>query len=106
MPMAARSRRTYGVPLEEIARGIRSGVRKVNIDTDLRMALTGAVRKFLAENKASFDIRAILKPAREQIAAECVERNEAFGCAGMADKIKALPLDEMAKRYASGELAA
>ena len=97
---------TYGVPLEEIARGIKSGVRKVNIDTDLRMALTGAVRKYLAEKPDSFDIRGILKPARERIAAECVERNEAFGCAGMADKIKPLSLEEMAARYASGELAA
>ena len=97
---------TFGVPLEEIVRGIKSGVRKVNIDTDLRMAFTGAVRKFMAENTASFDIRGILKPARERIAAECVERNEAFGCAGMADKIKPLSLDEMVARYASGELAA
>ncbi len=97
---------TFGVPLEEIARGIKSGVRKVNIDTDLRMAFTGAVRKYLAENPSSFDIRAILKPAREKIAAECVERNEAFGCAGMAAKIKPLSLDDMAARYASGELAA
>ncbi len=97
---------TYGVPLEEIARGIKSGVRKVNIDTDLRMALTGAVRKYMSENPASFDIRGILKPAREKIAAECIERNQAFGCAGMADKIKPLSLDEMAARYKSGELAA
>jgi fructose-bisphosphate aldolase, class II len=97
---------TYGVPLEEIVRGIKSGVRKVNIDTDLRMAFTGAVRQFMAEHKDSFDIRGILKPARERIAAECVERNEAFGCAGMADKIKPLSLAEMTARYKSGELAA
>ncbi|MBU1174282.1 MAG: fructose-bisphosphate aldolase class II [Alphaproteobacteria bacterium] len=97
---------TYGVPLAEIVRGIKSGVRKVNIDTDLRMAFTGALRKYLAENASSFDIRAILKPAREKIAAECAERNEAFGCAGMADKIKPISLAAMAGRYKSGELAA
>jgi fructose-bisphosphate aldolase, class II len=97
---------TYGVPLEEIARGIKSGVRKVNIDTDLRMAMTGAIRKYMAEHKDSFDVRAILKPGRVMIAAQCVERNEAFGCAGMADKIKPLSLGEMAARYKSGALAA
>jgi fructose-bisphosphate aldolase class II len=97
---------TFGVPLEEIVRGIKSGVRKVNIDTDLRMAMTGAIRKFMTENKSSFDVRGILKPGREKIAAECIERNEAFGCAGMADKIKPLSLEQMAARYKSGELAA
>jgi fructose-bisphosphate aldolase, class II len=97
---------TYGVPLAEIARGIKSGVRKVNIDTDLRMAFTGAVRKFMAEHPDSFDVRGILKPARERIAAECVERNKAFGCAGMAGKIKPLSLDQMASRYRTGALAA
>ncbi len=93
---------TFGVPLEEVQRGIRHGVRKVNIDTDIRMAMTGSIRKYLAENPDKFDLRAILKPGRERTVDLCVERFEAFGCAGMADKIKPVPLTAMADRYAAG----
>lgn len=90
---------TYGVPLKEIVRGIKSGVRKINIDTDLRMSLTGAVRKYLADNPASFDIRALLKPAVETMQKTCEERFEVFGCSGMASKIVPIPLEQMASRY-------
>lgn len=94
---------TFGVPLSEVQRGIRHGVRKVNIDTDIRMAMTGSIRKHLDENKSNFDLRAIFKPGRNRIIALCVERFETFGCAGMADKIKPLPLTAMADRYAAGQ---
>ncbi len=90
---------TYGVPVEEIQEGIRHGVRKVNIDTDIRLAMTAAVRKFLAENPSKF-----LKPALLAAKAICKERYEQFGCAGMASKIKALPLLSIAGKYQSGEL--
>lgn len=92
---------TFGVPLEEIVRGIKSGVRKVNIDTDLRMAFTGAVRRYLFENKTSFDIRGILKPTIARMSAECELRFEMFGCAGKGEKIKPLTLEQMAKSYQS-----
>ncbi len=96
---------TYGVPIEEIQRGIKHGVRKINIDTDLRMAITGQIRRVLSENGAEFDPRKYLTPAREAMAKVCKERYEQFGAAGMASKIKrVLSLPEMAKRYASGEL--
>ena len=96
---------TYGVPVEEIQRGIRHGVRKINIDTDLRMAITGQVRRVLSENGAEFDPRKYLTPAREAMTKVCKQRYEEFGAAGMAPKIKrVLTLTEMAKRYASGEL--
>ena len=95
---------TYGVPVEEIVEGIKHGVRKVNIDTDLRMASTGAIRKFLAENKKEFDPRKFLKAATKAMADICKARYEAFGCAGQASKIKPLGLEAMTKRYASGEL--
>ena len=96
---------TYGVPIEEIQRGIKHGVRKINIDTDLRMAITGQVRRVFAEQAAEFDPRKYLTPAREAMMKVCKQRYEQFGAAGMASKIKrALPLSEMAKRYASGEL--
>ncbi len=91
---------TFGVPLDEIARGIRSGVRKINIDTDLRMAFTGSIRQYLAENPSSFDIRSILKPAVATMQKTCEERFNVFGCSGMAANIKTVPLHEMAKRYA------
>lgn len=90
---------TFGVPLDEIARGIRSGVRKINIDTDLRMAFTGAVRQFLAENEASFDIRSILKNAIATMQKTCEERFNVLGCSGTADRIKTVPLREMTARY-------
>ncbi|MGC1817580.1 MAG: class II fructose-bisphosphate aldolase [Casimicrobiaceae bacterium] len=95
---------TYGVPVEEIQEGIKHGVRKVNIDTDIRLAMTAAIRRFLAENKSKFDPREYLKPAMAAAKAICKERYEQFGCAGMASKIKAVPLDKMATRYRQGEL--
>ena len=95
---------TYGVPVEEIVKGIKHGVRKVNIDTDIRLAMTGAVRRYLFENPSKFDPRDYLKPAREAAKKICLARFEAFGCAGQASKIKPLSLDKMAERYAKGEL--
>ena len=95
---------TYGVPVEEIVKGIKHGVRKVNIDTDIRLAMTGAVRRYLFENPSKFDPRDYLKPAREAAKKICLARFEAFGCAGQASKIKPLALDKMAERYARGEL--
>jgi fructose-bisphosphate aldolase, class II len=95
---------TYGVPVEEIQEGIRHGVRKINIDTDIRLAMTAAIRKFLAENPSKFDPRDFLKPAMLAAKAICRERYEQFGCAGMASKIKPEPLSGMAARYEAGEL--
>ncbi len=95
---------TYGVPVEEIVTGIKHGVRKVNIDTDIRLAMTGAIRRYLFENPSKFDPRDYLKPAREAAKKICLARFEAFGCAGQASKIKPLSLDKMAERYAKGEL--
>ncbi|EHQ52956.1 fructose-1,6-bisphosphate aldolase [Ectothiorhodospira sp. PHS-1] len=96
---------TYGVPVEEIQEGIKHGVRKVNIDTDLRMASTGAIRKFLAENPKEFDPRKFLKVSTAAMKDICKARYEAFGCAGMASRIKPVSLEAMVKRYKSGELA-
>ena len=90
---------TYGVPVEEIVEGIKSGVRKVNIDTDLRMASTGAVRKFLVENTANFDPRKFLKESTKAMAGICQARYEAFGCAGHASKIHAKSLEKMIDFY-------
>ncbi|MGA7801105.1 MAG: class II fructose-bisphosphate aldolase [Gammaproteobacteria bacterium] len=95
---------TYGVPVEEIQEGIKHGVVKVNIDTDLRMASTGAVRKFLAENPKEFDPRKWLKASTAGMKDVCKARYEAFGTAGNASKIKAVDLEAMVKRYQSGEL--
>ena len=95
---------TYGVPLEEIVVGIKNGVRKVNIDTDNRMAITGAIRKVFTEKPGAFDPRDYLKPAIAAMRELCEERYEMFGAAGQAPKIKVAPLTEMAKRYAAGEL--
>jgi len=97
-------KQTYGVPVEEIQRGIKHGVRKINIDTDNRMAMTGAVRKFQAENPDKFDMREWMKPAREAAKAICKQRYLEFGCEGQAAKIKGYTLDEMAARYAAGAL--
>jgi len=97
---------TYGVPVEEIVEGIKSGVRKVNIDTDLRMASTGAIRKHLAENKANFDPRKYFKAAQDAMKDICKNRYEAFGAAGNASKIKVDSLEVMFERYATGELDA
>ncbi|NLC37321.1 MAG: fructose-bisphosphate aldolase class II, partial [Alcaligenaceae bacterium] len=95
---------TYGVPVEEIQEAIKYGVRKVNIDTDIRLAMTGAIRRFMAENPSKFDPREYLKPAREAAKAICVARYQQFGAAGNASKIKPVALTEMARRYAAGEL--
>ena len=95
---------TYGVPVEEIVRGIKHGVRKINIDTDLRLAATATIRKILSSSKSEFDPRKYLKPAREAMTSVCKARLEAFGTAGQASKLKVIPLSDMAKRYASGEL--
>lgn len=95
---------TYGVPVEEIVEGIKHGVRKVNIDTDLRMASTGAVRKFLAENKKDFDPRKWLKASTQGMKDICRARYVAFGSAGQASKIKSQPMSVMVKRYTDGEL--
>ncbi|BCW90368.1 Fructose-bisphosphate aldolase [Alphaproteobacteria bacterium SO-S41] len=97
---------TWGVPVEEIQRGIKHGVRKINIDTDNRMAITGAIRKVFAEKPGEFDPRSYLKPAKEAMRKVCVQRFQEFGAEGMASKISPLPLSTMAKRYASGELKA
>jgi fructose-bisphosphate aldolase, class II len=95
---------TYGVPVEEIQEGIKHGVRKVNIDTDIRLAMTAAIRKFLKENPSKFDPRDYLKPAAAAAKLICVARYQQFGCAGMGSKIKAVPLEKMAARYKVGEL--
>lgn len=97
---------TYGVPVEQIQEGIRHGVRKVNIDTDLRLASTGAVRRHLAQNKSNFDPRKFLNAATDAMTEICKARYEAFGTAGHADKIKPLSLEAMYKRYESGALKA
>ena len=96
---------TYGVPVEEIVLGIKYGVRKVNIDTDLRLASTGAIRRFLAENPAEFDPRKYLAATVSAMKQICIDRYLAFGCEGQAAKIKPISLDTMAERYAKGELA-
>jgi fructose-bisphosphate aldolase, class II len=96
---------TYGVPVEEIQEAIKFGVRKINIDTDIRLAMTGAVRKFLAENPDKFDAREWLKPAREAAKAICKQRYIEFGCTNQAAKIKPQSLVQVAQRYAKGELA-
>ncbi|MDA3889033.1 MAG: fructose-bisphosphate aldolase class II [Allgaiera sp.] len=95
---------TYGVPVEEIEKGIRMGVRKVNIDTDCRMAMTGQFRKIATENPAEFDPRKFMIPAMKELEDLCRDRFQRFGTAGQAGKIRPIPMDEMAKRYASGAL--
>ncbi len=97
--------KTYGVPVEEIQEGIRNGVRKVNIDTDLRLASTGAVRRHLMENPRNFDPRKFLRAATEAMKDICRTRFESFGSAGQADKIRPLSLETMASRYADNSLA-
>ena len=97
---------TYGVPVEEIVEGIKHGVRKVNIDTDLRMASTGAIRRYLAENTKDFDPRKFYAAATKAMKDICKARFEAFGSAGNADKIKPIMLDRVATMYAKGELKA
>ncbi|MEJ5150491.1 class II fructose-bisphosphate aldolase [Comamonas sp. MYb396] len=96
---------TYGVPVEEIQEAIKYGVRKINIDTDIRLAMTGAVRKFLAENPDKFDAREWLKPAREAAKQVCKARYIEFGCEGQGGKIKGYSLEQMTKKYSAGDLA-
>ncbi|HJV60768.1 MAG TPA: ketose-bisphosphate aldolase, partial [Albitalea sp.] len=96
---------TYGVPVSEIQEAIKHGVRKINIDTDIRLAMTAAVRKFMAENPEKFDMRDWMKPAREAAKQICRQRYVEFGCEGQAGKIKPESTAAYAKRYASGELA-
>ncbi|MCP3673558.1 MAG: fructose-bisphosphate aldolase class II [Gammaproteobacteria bacterium] len=95
---------TYGVPVEEIKKGIQNGVRKVNIDTDLRMAATGAIRKFLVENPSVFDPRKYLKVSTDAMYGICKARYEAFDTAGNASKIRVISLEDMTEQYASGAL--
>ncbi|MBU6487748.1 MAG: class II fructose-bisphosphate aldolase, partial [Burkholderiales bacterium] len=90
---------TYGVPVEEIQRGIGSGVRKVNIDTDIRLAMTGAMRRLFAEQPEEFDPRKAFAAAKKAARGICVTRFDAFGCSGQASKIKPLPLERMAQSY-------
>ncbi len=90
---------TYGVPVSEIQEGIKHGVRKINIDTDLRMASTGAIRKFLHENPSVFDPRKFLRAATTAMSQICEERFNAFGCSGHASKIKPISMDDMAEKY-------
>ena len=97
---------TYGVPVSEIVEGIKHGVRKVNIDTDLRMASTGAIRRHLAKNPKNFDPRKFLADSTVAMKEICKARYEAFGSAGQAAKVKAIAMDTMANRYAKGELKA
>jgi fructose-bisphosphate aldolase class II len=94
-------KQTWGVPVEEIQLGIQHGVRKINVDTDCRMAITGAIRKVLSETPEKFDPRDYLKPARDAMKKVCMARMTSFGQAGHAGKIKPMTLEEMAKRYKS-----
>ena len=95
---------TWGVPLEEIERGIKHGVRKVNIDTDCRLAMLGVIRKVATENKSEFDPRKFMKPAMQAMSDLCADRLERFGTAGNGSRLKPLTLSAMASRYAAGEL--
>ena len=96
---------TYGVPVEEIQKAIKFGVRKINIDTDIRLAMTAAVRQFMHENPEKFDAREWLKPAREAAKQICKERYIQFGCEGQGSKIKGTPLPMIAAKYSQGLLA-
>jgi fructose-bisphosphate aldolase class II len=96
---------TYGVPVEEIQEAIKHGVRKINIDTDIRLAMTAAIRKFFAENPGKFDPREFLKPAKEAARKICKQRYQQFGCEGQASKINVVPLPKMAHKYQTGELS-
>lgn len=96
-------RETYGVPIEEIRKGIQAGVRKINVDTDNRLAMTGAVRKFLSEHPAEFDLRGWMKEARSAMQKVCEERMQQFGQAGQAPFVPTVTLEKMAKDYISGK---
>ena len=95
---------TWGVPVAEIERGIKHGVRKINIDTDCRLAMLGAMRKVTTENRSEFDPRKVLKPAMEAMQALCIDRFERFGTAGNATRIQPMSLAAMARRYADNSL--
>jgi fructose-bisphosphate aldolase class II len=95
---------TWGVPVEEIVRGIKHGVRKINIDTDCRLAMAAAMRAVAQKNAAEFDPRKFLQPARDAMRVLCRQRFEEFGAAGKAARIKTVGLADMAKRYRSGQL--
>jgi len=95
---------TYGVPAEEIQEGIRHGVRKVNIDTDIRLAMTAAMRRMMTTKNQEFDPRKFLQAAMDETKKVCIERFEAFGSAGQASKVRPIALDDMVQRYRSGEL--
>ena len=97
---------TYGVPVEEIQKGIKSGVRKINIDTDNRLAITAAVREALAKDTKEFDPRHFLKPSIKYMQRVCGDRYQQFGSAGQGSKIKQVTLDDFAAKYAKGELKA
>ncbi len=97
---------TYGVPVEEIQKGIKSGVRKVNIDTDNRLAITAAIREAAFKDPSNFDPRHFMKPSIKYMQKVCLERYQQFGTAGNASKIKQLSLDDFAAKYAKGELSA
>lgn len=94
---------TYGVPIEEIQKGIQAGVRKINVDTDNRLAMTGAIRQYMSENPAEFDLRAYMKPARAAMQKICEERMVAFGQAGHAKDAPIVTLEEMAAAYIAGK---
>ncbi|HVE90159.1 MAG TPA: class II fructose-bisphosphate aldolase, partial [Burkholderiaceae bacterium] len=96
---------TYGVPVEEIQEAIKHGVRKINIDTDIRLAMTAAIRKFLHENPGHFDPRDYLKPARAAAKVICKQRYVQFGCEGQASGIQPLPLTTIAHKYTTGALS-
>jgi fructose-bisphosphate aldolase class II len=98
-------KQTWGVPVEEIQLGIRNGVRKINVDTDNRLAITGAIRKVLMEKPEEFDPRSYMKPARDAMKKVVAERMVQFGQAGHAKDYVALPLSELAKRYQSEAVA-
>lgn len=97
---------TYGVPVEEIQKGIKSGVRKVNIDTDNRLAITAAIREAAAQDPSNFDPRHFMKPSIKYMKNVCLERYQQFGAAGNGSKIKQMSLDDYAAKYAKGELGA
>ncbi len=96
---------TYGVPVEEIQEAIKYGVRKINIDTDIRLAMTAAIREFFVKNPGKFDPREYLKPAREAAMKICKQRYQEFGCTGQGSRIQGVPLSVMVQRYSKGELA-
>ncbi len=95
---------TYGVPIAEIQEGIRHGVRKVNIDTDIRLAMTAAMRRTMKKNSGEFDPRKFLQAAIDETEKVCIERFEAFGCSGQAPDIRPINLEVMAQRYRAGAL--